>query len=55
MSKFEDEVGWILTRFKDGELNYFEATLEIENLISSCLGFSAFNNRLINHLPTTKD
>ena len=50
---FEEEVGWILMRFKDGELDHFEAMLEIENLISKCLGFSAYNSRLINHLPTT--
>lgn len=52
---FEEEIGWILNRFKDGELNHYEAMLEIENLVSKCLGFAAYNNRLINHLPTTID
>ena len=49
---FEDELGFILEKFRSGEFNHFEATLEIEALVSKCLGFSILTSRLINKLPT---
>lgn len=52
---FEEEIGYILEKFKSGEFNHFEAMLEIENLISRQLGFTAYNSRLINNLSTTVD
>lgn len=40
MGRFEEELGWILMRFRKGDLNFAETTIKIEELIIRCLGFS---------------
>ena len=40
MKRFESEIGGILDKFRDGELNYAEAISEIEALVMDCLGFN---------------
>ena len=42
MSKFEEDLSWILSDFKSGKLNFQEATLKIEDLIVQCLGLNAY-------------
>ena len=39
---FEEQLGWILMDFKQGKLNFSEATLKIEELIVHCLGINVF-------------
>jgi hypothetical protein len=40
MTKFEDELTWILGDFKQGKNGYPETILKIERLVESLLGFS---------------
>ncbi len=44
MTKFEDELTFILGDFKQGRINYADTVLKIERLIENLLGFSAASN-----------
>lgn len=50
MSKFEDEIGYVLIRFRNSETNYSEATIEIEELILQVLGFTGAQSKAIDQI-----
>jgi hypothetical protein len=61
---FENELGWILTEFKDGKSNFREVTLRIEELIVRCLGLNLYmsvtitrarNDMIVNNLLKEED
>ena len=43
---FEEEIGYILTDFKNGKINYAEAILLIEQLLLKQLNFTAYVNHM---------
>ena len=44
---FEEDLGYILMRFKNGEANYAETTMAVEKCVLDALGFTSYVSKLI--------
>ena len=54
MTKFEEEITWILGDFKKEILNYAETIIKIEELITHILGFSMERSKMIDEIMKDK-
>lgn len=45
MNQFEESLGWILHDFKNGQKNFGEATVAIEELIVRSLGLYSYHSK----------